>query len=440
MIERGRPRYLWAFPWLLLIAGSAGYRMMASPAAGGSWAPMLAGSLGLAITLVPWYRNRGDYGQTVLGAFAVLTLAVLSVGVIVYASPPTGLIAALPMFAAFGAYRAGFEGTVRFGEGALKSAGHALTALIVANAIVAAGQFAAQLGTPSLDVLLAWDIAERSAAGFDPITTRSMGLLLNPNSLGYLGAACLLSVLMLNPPARQWWLGVVASLSCLILSGSRTAIIASVGGVLVAQVLASTLLPRDKSRNRLWSWLGAAGIAAGLMFTAGDRLIQTVDTRAFHGMDPNLAARVEAWRGAWRVMGDRPFGLLRPPQAAISELIDSEYVYLSLLGSVALTALFILVLTGIAITALQGRTRMGVWVAGSSCTIAITAFSQIVTPEMGTLVLLFMAGAARGLDRVRAAHSGVENQMTGARPAERPSKVSRSSSETRFHDTGLFYG
>lgn len=425
------------FPALLLAAGTVGYRAMSSPSAGGSWAPIVVGLVGVVLTLVPWHRNPGDYGEVGLAAFAVAVLFLVGFGAIFLGAPVTGLAAASPMLGAFGAYRVGFVSAVRDQSRTRRYARASVTTLIVANAVLAFAQSAARSGVASLGFLLDWDIAARAAAGYDPITTRSMGFLLNPNSLGYLAAACLLAVLLLSPPSRQWWLGIVASVSCIILSGSRTAIAAAVIGVAAGQAVSLAWIPKGQRRTRAWAWMAVGAVSGGLLFTFGDRVMQTYQAAMFSGTDENLVARVEAWRSAWAVIGERPLGVLAPPQAATNQLIDNEYVYLALLGSPALAGLFIGVLLAVAATALRRAHPTGPWVVGACFVIGVTALSQTVTPELATLLLLYLAGVARGSRRGIDDPHGLQNEVARPRPTQRSTHMSRSRIEPGLQQAGL---
>lgn len=196
-----------------------------------------------------------------------------------------------------------------------------------------------------------WDYSVQAKYGTSfLVSSRSTGLFVNANEFGLWSVlAIAFSVSHLKGPLR--YACALMGILGIVCSQSRTAVIAAAVIGIYAIVLAlrgrlpkpgladvAALVALIASLAVFWSKLSKLVESQFIArLTSGSRVI---DSGA--ASDANLSDRLQAWRGAGRFLGDYPLGSLGPPQVRFGSLIDNQFVYLLLQGSVLLVAAYVL--------------------------------------------------------------------------------------------------
>lgn len=197
-----------------------------------------------------------------------------------------------------------------------------------------------------LGAVRTWDIEIQSQYSASYVMVgRSTGLFINPNHLGFWSVMLFFTSVVYM---RGWprLLAVLGCLGCLMLSQSRGATLALLGGMLVW--LAHLCVARGRHLVQKLTFIslvvGSAFIVA-LALPSGspwesyaewlpvDRFergfASLVDSNA---VDPSVDGRIEVWRNAYAFFWSYPFGTLGEPQFLFAQSIDSDLVRATLQG------------------------------------------------------------------------------------------------------------
>lgn len=196
---------------------------------------------------------------------------------------------------------------------------------------------------------------------------RAVGLDLDPNTYGLIGAVALVALVCIDGPVWLRALGGASAGSVLVLSGSRTAIVATVVGLAVAALVQ---LADSRSRDHRESF-GIVPALAGMLI-AVVLLGATVTVQAGPGAalqrlglgasglaagggaaSPSAVAiassgRTEIWTRALEVYARYPLGAFLQPESLVGRSIHNEYLERLLFGGPVLVAAFIGLLVWIA--------------------------------------------------------------------------------------------
>jgi hypothetical protein len=209
---------------------------------------------------------------------------------------------------------------------------------------------------------------------------RVTGLLVNPNHYGLFGAFVLtvaVSLTVAGQPVRALWtrLGVTAAILGIMLTGSRSALVAVAALLAFWVVLAAS---GNRAAVKVLRTVPAMMLAAAVVTLAAwqtlPSVLQTRYTRLLAlfvegpAAEQNLTARFDLWTDAWRVYWfEYPLGTWVAPSYALSSPIDSYFVFTAVQGTPALTLLWLIMMLS-AMTlgwrAYRGTTRPIVAAAG----------------------------------------------------------------------------
>jgi hypothetical protein len=279
--------------------------------------------------------------------------------------------------------------------------GRLIAAVAVAELLISGAQAASAAGYDFVATpwLTTFDSSTRELYGEAIVYGRSVGTFVNPNTLGLAAA---LTLFFGNAFAQGHLRMAVlfASMPTLILSQSRGAAFALIGGLLVPSVLK---LPSRQRSGLTLVLAGAALLVAIVIDSASveaalqtgaqnygwaERLFTGLQAVSFDaGADANLAARMLAWSDALAFASQYPAGTLGPPHMLFQQSIDSEFLRLWCQGG--LIALLLAALSATAAFYRGTRSREIRFVRQTVATLMIAGASAVVLPLGPTVVLWF---------------------------------------------------
>lgn len=186
--------------------------------------------------------------------------------------------------------------------------------------------------------------------GVEEIGGRATGLFVNPNILGFFSGLSFFFFLIIKKYFKQQnILSIVfmfLSLLCVILSSSRTSMVGIFFGYAITLFY---LFQRGNKLESLKTLLGATitlFIAFFLIFnfSSESNLERTIEIGNVvnNGVDGsgNLSGRVNAWISLMNYVTLNPFGTIIPPQLALEESPDSQFIYFLAQGGIILFIIF----------------------------------------------------------------------------------------------------
>lgn len=303
-----------------------------------------------------------------------------------------------------------------------------IAALVVVHALAAVLQFLQASGIHQdglTEALAAWDQSTQlDYSESYVIVGRSVGLFVNPNTLGfwavlgYWAALCLM---------KGYERRVIAgcSLIALVLSQSRGALAA-----LLASLAAETIatLARNVAHGQIRSeklrqvlMIGAvAALIGGTLWALEPGLplqvpiLSSMQERYRGGLsvigagvsaDENLQARVAVWKDAVTFVQDRLFGTKGPPQVIFGASIDNEYVRALLQGGPLFLVLLIMTITSLLLSPSSGAWNR--FVARAGLAVAIVAWTALPIGALPMGMVWLALGVALQLRRRGLSRSGL---------------------------------
>lgn len=276
-------------------------------------------------------------------------------------------------------------------------------ALILIHGFYGLGQTLARIGLvpPAAWAPLArWDASSQLALNEAyVISGRSTGLFVNANTFGLWSCGAILVGAVL---LKGWQRNLTVALGVLGAVGSQSRTVWPILALLFLVLLITALRKKRVARRVTISAILLAPIAlvvwmSGALETLTEAELVTRLTSGLSvlngGVDPNLAARVEAWESAADFAYTRyPFGTFGPPQSLFGGFIDNQYVSFYLQGGVLLVLAFVIALLSPIVLA-----RRHVPLAGSlglaSAIVAIASFTMLPIDSTASTALLWMLAA-----------------------------------------------
>jgi hypothetical protein len=188
---------------------------------------------------------------------------------------------------------------------------------------------------------------------------RVTGMLVNPNSYGMYCAVSSLVALALLIARSQWkhrwtlYMLLVANMSGLLLSGSRTAILALLAGSVGIGLMSARRRVSLGRLLRITGLLVALGIGLVMLLSeipGGAAILARVDRLVnivFQGpaAEVNLVARMAMWRTVWdSCIAQFPVGTGVAPSHALGLAVDSYFVFSMAQGTILFTIAFLVML------------------------------------------------------------------------------------------------
>lgn len=273
-------------------------------------------------------------------------------------------------------------------------------------AIVAAGVLHAAYGMIQLAVSLGWlgptwlaldDLYARNNEVDWFFFARVTGLLVNPNHYGLYAVFLLVSaVSWIIGGAERYrklaWLALIAALIPIVLSGSRSAMVAAAGVVMFWGGIA---LAGDQAAVRLLRMVPALVAVAIVAFFAVWRVIPEALQNRYRrllavfvegtGAEQNLTLRMDMWSDAWEAfLTTYPAGTWVAPSYALGIPIDSYFVFTAVQGTPMLTALWLVMMAALFLLGLSAYRRKrsaatataGLILAGWTVTLLISSLTM----------------------------------------------------------------
>lgn len=178
---------------------------------------------------------------------------------------------------------------------------------------------------------------------------RATGLFINPNELGYYGGLCFwfFYLYYYKTNTRLSLFGMVISIITILLSLSRTSVIALISSLVIVYVIK---IFKGKQKINFKSILPTIlvtfltyKIVSALNQGQADRLVEILSVaQGDTGSSSNLSSRITAWNNIHSYVTENPWGTLSPPIAEIGISPDSQFVYFYAQGGLILLFLTIL--------------------------------------------------------------------------------------------------
>lgn len=312
--------------------------------------------------LAMWSRSRATISRCLrrlwpLGAFALITLGVAAIasfrmgagvaGVVRYSLGPASWFSAAVI-----GYISGRSNRVPLVVAVGSATAAALLGLVALTEAFGAS-------SPIGRFYIAWLTATGAWSPSSGEYFRAVGLDLDPNAFGLIGAVAVVAALCIRGPVWTRVLGGAACGSVLALSGSRTALAASMAGLVVA-ALVQWADRRASGGHRAFSVVPAlsgllvAIVVLGFAVTAQagpDSALRRLgisgstaaasDVTGQSAVDIASSGRTEIWAEALRWYRRYPFGAFLQPESLVGRSIHNEYLERLLFGGPVLLAAFV---------------------------------------------------------------------------------------------------
>ena len=271
------------------------------------------------------------------------------------------------------------------------------------------------------DVVQQWDVSSQMAYSERYVlTARSVGTYLNPNTLGFFGAAAIWSSLILLRGIPRV-LGAGLSAATLLASQSRGSTMALIGSAIVWSCY--IFCSRDRSLRKIRDislvliLIALIGATWAVMIFQ-DRLEEVSPQNRFvQGLrflsegaeaDQNAAGRITGWIHAFQFHQDHLLGTMGEPQYMFRDIIDNAYVQTILQGSVVYLMTFLMTICG-ALRLLTRRGPMGWLLAMFSVVIAINGMTA--DPLSYSVIAFFWIGIGFYLCRTVASAEAEKDRL-----------------------------
>lgn len=293
-----------------------------------------------------------------------------------------------------------------FGYLVAREYGGARTFRLIFIALVTAGVLHAAYGMIQLAVSLGWlgpvwitldDLYARTNAVDWFFFARVTGLLVNPNHYGLFAVFLLVAAVswIIGGAAhyrKLAWIALVCALVPIVLSGSRSAMVAATGVVLFWGGIA---LAGDQAAVRLLRMVPALFAVAIVGLFAVWRVIPEALQNRYRrllavfiegtGAEQNLTLRMDMWGEAWEAfLTQYPAGTWVAPSYALGMPIDSYFVFTAVQGTPMLTVLWLVMMASLfllGLTTYRSRrstatTTAGLILAGWTITLLVSSLTM----------------------------------------------------------------
>lgn len=250
-------------------------------------------------------------------------------------------------------------------------------------------------------ILRLWDAEVASQYGIQLITGRALGLDVNPNTYGLLGAVGILYSLYEDDTPTLWraWLSTL-SLVIIVLSGSRAVLLGTLAAIAFDFILRTASRFGRLSITRLTVvvvvaafWLVGTVYASEQIAAYTTRIgsgIRAVTTDA--AQDSSVSGRYEMWREALVHLKNNPLGTFGPPQTSLGFPTDNEYLYVLLQGGPVLLALYLLALRSLYGVPPTSENRR--FARAAIVVVLVSAVSQRVLLSNAMMIAVWMTAGA----------------------------------------------
>jgi len=272
------------------------------------------------------------------------------------------------------------------------------------------------LTTPWGRLYVAWSTSVGAWSPGTGESFRAVGLDVDPNTFGLVGTVALVAAVCIGGPL--WLRASVAAASgaVIVLSGSRTAVVAAVlavGVVAIGAWLRRHVVTGDHTRPLVIAVAGAvlgAVVTVALIGAAGqgvsavERLGTTATGLAGSGVGAESPAaienatggRTEIWARAWRLYLEHPLGVFVQPETLLGRSIHNEYLDRLVTGG-PLSLLALLGLLGWLAIAIRppAAPMIGPALCAVYAVAAVTLGPSLLPPFMGLAFYLVGWGCAQ---------------------------------------------
>lgn len=196
------------------------------------------------------------------------------------------------------------------------------------------------------------DVIKQSQMDFEVelIGSRSSGVFVNPNILGFFAGLCFLILLYLKDKNNYFLIDlfILISLLMVFVSSSRTSILGiflSVVFIIFIKYITTGNL--NNLLKQLLGFVAIFGLSIYLLFKFSSEYylerfleIGAVAEQGSSGSQ-NLDGRVNAWNNLMNYIDTNPFGTIMPPQLVVDYSPDNQFIYFWLQGGYLLLISFI---------------------------------------------------------------------------------------------------